>query len=215
MANLRREGIPAERIVRTGDVMADAARIFGQVAEARAAELLGSGIPQGLGGADQPFALATIHRAENTDDPALLEAILTALGQAPLPVLLPLHPRTRARIAEHGLEPLLGPLNLTDPLGFLAMVLLERRATLVATDSGGVQKEAFLQGTPCVTVRRETEWVELLDCGWNRLANPADSAAMLTAMAQQLELDASQPRPPLYGDGHAAEAIVDHLLKNL
>ena len=88
------------------------------------------------------------------------------------------------------------------------MLLLERRAALIVTDSGGVQKEAFLQGTPCVTVRGETEWVELLECGWNRLADPADSAAMLTAMEQQLELDPSQPRPPLYGDGYAAEAIV-------
>jgi len=209
VAHLQREGIPAERIVRTGDVMADAARIFGEVAEAQAAGLLGSGPLQGL--ADQPFVLATIHRAENTDDPTRLKAILTALGQAHLPVLLPLHPRTRARIAEHGLEPLLGRLTLTEPLGFLAMVLLERRAALVVTDSGGVQKEAFLQGTPCITVRRETEWVELLECGWNRLADPADPAAMLTAMAQQLELDASQPRPPLYGDGHAAEAIVGRL----
>ena len=211
VAHLQREGIPAGRIVRTGDVMADAARIFGEVAEAHAPELLGSGPLQSLGGADQPFVLATIHRAENTDDPARLEAILTALGQAPLPVLLPLHPRTRARIAEHGLEPLLGPLTLTEPLGFLAMVLLERRAALVVTDSGGVQKEAFLQGTPCVTVRRETEWVELLDCGWNRLADPADAASMLTAMGQQLGLDGSHPRPPLYGDGHAAEAIVGRL----
>lgn len=211
VGHLQREGIPAERIVRTGDVMADAARIFGEVAETIAGELLGSGPLQGLGGADQPFALATIHRAENTDDPVRLEAILTALGQAPLPVLLPLHPRTRARIAEHGLEPLLEPLTLLEPLGFLAMVLQERRAALVVTDSGGVQKEAFLQGTPCVTVRRETEWVELLDCGWNRLADPADPAAMLTAMAQQLALDASQPRPLLYGDGHAAEAIVGRL----
>jgi len=161
-----REGIPAGRIVRTGEVMADTARIFGEVAEAQATELLGSGILQGLGGADQPFVLATIHRAENTDDPQRLAAILTALaaaatngvgGAEPLPVLLPLHPRTRARIAEHGLEPLLGQLTLTEPLGFLAMVLLERRAALVVTDSGGVQKEAFLKGTPCVTVRRETE----------------------------------------------------------
>jgi len=211
VCHLQREGIPAERIVRTGDVMADAARIFGEVAETKAGEVLGSGPLQGLGGADQQFALATIHRAENTDDPVRLEAILTALGQAPLPVLLPLHPRTRGRIAEHGLEPLLGCLTLVEPLGFLAMVLLEQRAALVVTDSGGVQKEAFLQGTPCVTVRRETEWVELLDCGWNWLADPADPAAMLTAMAHQLELDASQPRPPLYGNGHAAEAIVRRL----
>lgn len=201
--HLKREGISPERIVRTGDVMADAARIFGEVAEARADELAVA-----ITKLDGPFILATIHRAENTDNTACLQAILTALGQAPLPVLLPLHPRTRARIAEHGLERLLDPLTLTDPLGFLAMLLLERRAALVVTDSGGVQKEAFLQGTPCVTVRGETEWVELLECSWNRLANPADPAAMLTAMAQQLELDPSQPRPPLYGDGHAAEAIV-------
>ena len=212
-AHLQCEGIPEGRIVRTGDVMADAARIFGEVAEARAAELLGTGPLQGLDRADQPFVLATIHRAENTDDPARLKAILTALGQAPFSVLLPLHPRTLARIADHGLELLLEQIMLSEPLGFLAMVLLERRAALVVTDSGGVQKEAFLQGTPCVTVRRETEWVELLACGWNRLADPADPAAMLMAMAQQLELDASQPRLPLYGDGHAAEAIAARLQK--
>lgn len=211
VAHLQREGIAAERIVRTGDVMADAARIFGEVADASAAELFASGPLQGLVVADQPFVLATIHRAENTDDPVRLEAILSALGQAPLPVLLPLHPRTQARIAEHGLEPLLGRLTLTEPLGFLVMVLLEQRAALVVSDSGGVQKEAFLQGTPCVTVRRETEWVELIDCGWNQLADPADPEAMLAAMAQQLDMDTSQPRPPLYGDGHAAEAIVRRL----
>ena len=127
-------------------------------------------------------------------------------------MLLPLHPRTQARIESHKLQHLLKPLTLTPPLGFLAMVLLERRAALVVTDSGGVQKEAFLQGTPCVTVRTETEWVELLECGWNQLGDPADPAAMLTAMAQQLALDATQPRPPLYGDGHAAEAIAARLM---
>jgi UDP-GlcNAc3NAcA epimerase len=217
VAHLRREGIAAERIVRSGDVMADAARIFGEQAEAQASELLSAAGLQAMVAGDQPFVLATIHRAENTDDPARLEAILIALaavatngagGSEPLPVLLPLHPRTKARIEAHHLQHLLKPLTLTPPLGFLAMVLLERRAALVVTDSGGVQKEAFLHGTPCVTVRSETEWVELLACGWNRLADPTDPEAMLTAMAQQLALDPSQPRPPLYGDGHAAEAIV-------
>jgi UDP-GlcNAc3NAcA epimerase len=207
VGHLRREGIADERIVRTGDVMADAARLFGEQADAQAPELLAElALPEG------PFILATIHRAENTDDPTRLAAILTALRQAPLPVLLPLHPRTRARIAEQGLEALLRGLTPCEPLGFLAMVLLERQAALVVTDSGGVQKEAFLQGTPCVTVRTETEWVELLECGWNRLADPADPAAMVRVMQEQLALDASQPRPPLYGDGHAAKAIVAHLL---
>ncbi len=92
------------------------------------------------------------------------------------------------------------------------MVLLERRAALLVTDSGGVQKEAFLQGTPCVTVRTETVWVELLEYGWNRLADPTDPAAMLTAMVHQLAHDPCQPRPQFYGDGHAAEAIVARLL---
>lgn len=206
VAHLMREGIPEERIARTGDVMADAARIYADVATARADEL-----PLSKAQLQSPFILATIHRAENTDDPVRLEAILTALAEAPLPVLLPLHPRTRSRIAQHGLEHRLGSLMVTEPLGFLAMVLLERKASLVVTDSGGVQKEAFLQGTPCVTVRYETEWVELLDCGWNCLADPADSAAMLMAMVQQLKLNSSHSRPTLYGDGHAADAIVVRL----
>ena len=210
VAHLQREGIAAERIVRTGDVMADAARLFGDQAEARAEELLAMiQLPK------TPFILATIHRAENTDHPQRLEAILTALSQAPLPVVLPLHPRTRARIAQQGLEHCLGSLLFLEPLGFLAMVLLERRAALVVTDSGGVQKEAFLQGTPCVTVRSETEWVELLECGWNRLADPANPANMLQAMGQQLALEVNQPRPLLYGDGHAASAIVARLQEGL
>jgi len=146
--------------VRTVDVMADAARIFGEVAEARASESLGSEILELLGGDKQPFVLARINLDANTDDPACLEAILRALDQARLPVLLPLHPRTRDRIADHRFERLLEPLTLSDPLGFLAMVLLELRSALVVSDSGGVQKEAFLQGTPSVTVRRETEWFE-------------------------------------------------------
>ena len=222
VSHLQREGIPLERVIRTGDVMADAARIFAEKAQEHAIDLQAAAGLKSIAAVNQPFVLATIHRAENTDTPDRLESILTALASVaingpgagrtqPLPVLLPLHPRTRARIETYQLQHLLKPLTLTPPLGFLLMVLLERRACLVVTDSGGVQKEAFLQGTPCVTVRTETEWVELLDCGWNRLADPSNTAEMLMAIQQQLAIDASQPRPDLYGDGHAAEAIVGRL----
>jgi UDP-GlcNAc3NAcA epimerase len=220
VAHLRREGISGERIVRTGDVMADAARIFGEVSEQRENELIAAAGLQAMVGSNQSFVLATIHRAENTDDPVRLEAILEALatvatngayGHNSCPVLLPLHPRTKARIETYQLQHLLESLILTSPLGYLAMVLLERRASLVVTDSGGVQKEAFLQGTPCVTVRTETEWVELLECGWNKLADPSNQTAMLKAMMQQQDLSSSHPRPLLYGNGHAAEAIMERL----
>ncbi len=222
VSHLRREGIADERIVRTGDVMADAARIFGAEAERRANELMTSAGLQAIAGANQSFVLSTIHRAENTDDPARLEAILKALatvatagfdGHDPCPVLLPLHPRTKARIDSYKLEHLLEPLTLIPPLGFIAMVLLERQASLVVTDSGGVQKEAFLQGSPCVTVRTETEWVELLECGWNRLADPSDTLGILKAMNQQLAIDTKQPRPQLYGDGYAAKEILAVLMQ--
>ena len=222
VSHLRREGIAEERIVRTGDVMADAARMFGEEAEKRANELMTSAGLQAIAGANQSFVLSTIHRAENTDDPARLEAILKALatvattgadGRAPCSVLLPLHPRTKARIDSYKLEHLLEPLTLTPPLGFMAMVLLERQESLVVTDSGGVQKEAFLQGTPCVTVRTETEWVELLECGWNRLADPSDTLGILKAMHMQLAIDIKQPRPQLYGDGYAAKEILAALMQ--
>ena len=222
VSHLRREGIAEERIVRTGDVMADAARLFGEKAEQRAHEILNSAGLHAMANGNQPFVLATIHRAENTDDPVNLEAILKALammvtngadGQDPCPVLLPLHPRTKARITTFNLQHLLEPLTLTPPLSFMAMVLLERRASLVVTDSGGVQKEAFLQGTACVTVRTETEWVELLECGWNRLADPSDTHGIFNSMQQQLAFDIKQPRPQLYGDGYAAKQMLTSLMQ--
>ena len=221
VSNLRREGIAEKRIVRTGDVMADVARLFGDDAEQRANQLLHSAGLQAMVDGNQHFVLATIHRAENTDDPLRLEAILTALatiavngvdGHDPIPVVLPLHPRTKACINTYELQHLLEPLTYTSPLGFMLMVLLERRASLVVTDSGGVQKEAFLQGTPCVTVKTETEWVELLACGWNRLADPSDVLGILKAIHQQLAIDTQQPRPQLYGDGYAANEMLASLM---
>ena len=218
--HLKREGIPAERIVLTGDVMADATRIFGALAVAQEAKLLVSSGLQVLHRNDQPFVLATIHRAENTDPPDRLESILTALGTiatsgaggfAPIPVVMPLHPRTQARIESHQLQHLLEPLIVTPPPGFLLMMLLESRACLVVTDSGGVQKEAFFQGTPCVTVRDETEWVELLATGWNQLAAPVSTENIVNYISMQLDFNTSTPRPPLYGDGFASSKIIQSI----
>lgn len=204
--NLQREGISEDRIVQVGDVMADSARIFGLEAESRANDLL-TGIPL----TNCNFILSTIHRKENTDSQQRLTSILEALGSSPLPVLLPLHPRTLARIKLFGLENLLEDLFVVPPLGFLTMLLLERRATLVVTDSGGVQKEAFLQGTPCVTTRSETEWVELVECGWNHLAKPESRESILEAIHHQLSKDINENRPLLYGDGNSSMSIITHL----
>ena len=119
--------------------------------------------------------LATIHRAENTDHPQRLGAIVDALiaTAKTLPVVWPVHPRTRAVLQQAGrLDQLAQSVRLTDPVGYLDMVQLEKYAAVIATDSGGVQKEAFFHQVPCVTLRDETEWVELVDAGWNRLADP-------------------------------------------
>ena len=220
VGHLQREGIPQDCIVRTGDVMADVARIFGEEVEEHAGEILRGRFGRNSR-SNQPYVLATIHRAETliicsprVNFKALALVATNGIdGHDPLPVLLPLHPRTKTRLETYQLQPLLEPLTLMNPLGFFAMLLLERRASIVLTDSGGVQKEAFLQSTPCVTIRTETEWVELLECGWNQLADPGDSSSIIKAVGQQLFVESSRSRPPLYGDGHAAEEIVARLMQ--
>lgn len=202
--NLQREGVPGERIFLVGDVMYDAALQFADVA-ARRGELLAK-----LGIESQGYALATIHRAENTDDPARLGAIVAALETvaATLPVVLPLHPRTEGRMKAVGLA--FDKVRIIPPVGYLDMVALESQAALIATDSGGVQKEAFFYRVPCVTLRDETEWVELVKLGWNRLAPPAAgdlAGAILTALGSK----GTDAQP--YGDGKAAEAIADILVR--
>lgn len=206
--NLAREGIGPDRVVRCGDVMQDAAIFYGSRA-------VGSDLLERLGLGPGGFVLATVHRAENTDDPARLAAIVEGLRQCArdLPVVLPLHPRTRQALAQHRIDvPDDGRLRLLDPVGYLDMVTLERHARLIATDSGGVQKEAYFQRVPCVTLRDETEWVELVALGWNRLVSPTDAAAVAQALADAMQLDTGNlPQEDLYGDGHAAAAIVQCL----
>jgi UDP-GlcNAc3NAcA epimerase len=155
-----------------------------------------------------PFALASLHRAENTDDPARLRSILEGMARAPVPVVLPLHPRTRAALDRGGPAVPAG-VEPCEPLPYFEMLGHLERCAFVLTDSGGLQKEAYFFGKKCVTVRDETEWTELVEAGANRVVG-AGIEAIAAAFGWALE-----PLPaeaaPLYGDGHAGERIIAHL----
>jgi UDP-N-acetylglucosamine 2-epimerase len=155
------------------------------------------------------YVLATIHRNYNTDSPERLAAVLACLGRSPLPVLMPLHPRTRARIDGWGLQapPLV---QLLDPVPYTRMLELERGARAIATDSGGVQREAYLWGVRCITLREETEWTDTVDAGWNTLVG-VDPDAFAVALRRPLPTE----RPPIFGDGNAAQRIAQVVLDYL
>jgi UDP-GlcNAc3NAcA epimerase len=193
MQHLVREGL-GDRAELVGDVMVDA---FSWAAE-RAEGQLPSVAREHPG-----YVLLTLHRAENVDDPAHLAAWVGALA-GDRPVLFPVHPRTRTAL-ERGAVSLPANVIPLEPAGYLQMVALERAAAVVATDSGGVQKEAYLAAVPCVTLRTETEWVEMIEAGWNRLA--PSPALVPDAIAAALS-GTPAARPPLYGDGLAAGRIV-------
>ncbi|WPQ32747.1 non-hydrolyzing UDP-N-acetylglucosamine 2-epimerase [Achromobacter xylosoxidans] len=201
--NLRQEGVPAERIVQTGDVMFDVALQHGARSACMSSQLARLGL------ADKGYVLATIHRQENTDDPQRLGAIVDGLiaAAARRPVVWPLHPRTRQILSNSDRLARLqaSRVVLIDPVGYLDMVQLEKHAALIATDSGGVQKEAFFHQVPCVTLRDETEWMELVDSGWNRLADTRSSQAITAALDEALNF-VPQPVMP-YGQGDAATRI--------
>jgi UDP-GlcNAc3NAcA epimerase len=198
--NLAAEGI-ATNVHVTGDVMLDVLtwaqeRIAGEVCE----RLTRFGLRRGA------FVLATVHRSENTDDPARLSQILSAFGAIEDTVLFTVHPRTRKAISALG-GTVGANVRLVDPLGYLDMVALTLAARLVLTDSGGLQKEAYWLGVPCLTLRDETEWVETVDAGWNSLVG-AGQQEIVEAVRTFAPPAA---RPPLYGDGHAAGKCVELL----
>ena len=197
--NLRAESV-AGRIEVVGDVMVDVALRWQPAARANA------DAPAAHGLKPNAYLLLTAHRAGNVDDPERLRALVELVGALPPPVLFPLHPRTRTRLQDAGLLATLAHthgLRLTEPLGYVEFSALVCQARAVLTDSGGVQKEAYLAGVPCVTLRANTEWVETVQTGWNTLVD-LDASAALAA----LELKAPAERPELYGDGHAAERCV-------
>jgi UDP-GlcNAc3NAcA epimerase len=212
VANLSREGISHERIRQVGDVMYDAALHYGAEAEVR------STILEALGLEPNGYLLATCHRAENTDDPVRLRAIFEGISAvaADHPVVLPLHPRTRDALTSAGLDGAgrLRGLRLIDPVGYLDMVMLEKHARLIVTDSGGVQKEAFFHHVPCVTLREETEWVELLELGWNTLAPPTSSGRVEGAVRERLAALPTRADSP-YGEGDSADRVASALVELL
>ena len=193
-------------VAQVGDVMFDATIAFGDIARRRSTILRDLGLRKG------GFVLATIHRAENTDVVDRLRVIvesLAALGKDST-VVWPIHPRTRKVLAETGLGSVLGVsgVRIVDPVGYLDMLMLESHARCVVTDSGGVQKEAYFAGVPCVTLRDETEWVELVDLGWNTLVAPTDVGAVVEAVAGA---KCGRTGESPFGDGRASQRIAELL----
>jgi UDP-GlcNAc3NAcA epimerase len=211
VAHLRREGVDDARVFLVGDVMYDVA-----IQHGRRALTLGRGVLDTAGLDDGSFVIVTIHRADNTDDPTRLANIVQGLREvaAKRRVVWPLHPRTRVALDRMGiLDDVTTTMTLLPPQGYLDMVRLETAAAVIATDSGGVQKEAFFHGVPCVTLRDETEWTELVDSGWNRLVPPTSAAAVAHGVLGAIGTRGADVHP--YGSGHSADAIVDMMLRGV
>jgi UDP-GlcNAc3NAcA epimerase len=200
--NLRAESAYG-RVEVVGDVMVDIALSWREHAQTSQEALDRRGLRRGR------YLLLTAHRAGNVDDPRRLERLAALLRALPKPAIFPLHPRTRARLDAAGLlAPLqaLDGLAVTEPLGYVEFAALLHGARAVLTDSGGVQKEAYLAGVPCITLRANTEWVETVQSGWNTLVD-LDVEPALAALARPVPSD----RPQLYGDGRAAERCVKEI----
>jgi UDP-GlcNAc3NAcA epimerase len=174
-----------------------------------------SRILQALGLTNKSYCLATCHRAENTEDPQKLRNILIAFSilAKDTPIVFPLHPRTKKLIIENNISHLLDSIITTAPLPFLDMIALEQGATMILTDSGGVQKEAFFYHTPCITLRNETEWVETVSLGWNQLVGANTEAIVAAAQRINMSGNAIAKIHP-YGTGNASNEICQYLLKD-
>ncbi len=201
--NLSKEGITVG-VNNVGDVMYDCNLLFGQIAEKK------SSILDDLDLQSSQYYLATIHRPENTDHPQRLREIFGALAKLDLPVLLPIHPRTKNILAKEKIVINDKVIRVVDPISYFDMVKLQKHATMILTDSGGIQKEAYFCKVPCITLRDETEWTELVDSGWNRIVG-AESDRILSAV-ESFQTENLQPFQNLYGDGRAASKIIEMLI---
>jgi UDP-N-acetylglucosamine 2-epimerase len=195
MINLSNEGL-REKAYLTGDIMYDALEHYSAMAASKSTVLSELSLSPG------EYLLVTLHRPYNVDDPQKLTAVLATLGRVPVPVVFPLHPRTRQRIERAGIS-VADNIKLIPPAGYLDFIWLERNAARIVTDSGGIQKEAYLQKVPCITVRPETEWTETVDAGWNILVG-SDNDLLL----QQInEFEPPEHQPAVFGNADSAEQM--------
>ena len=203
---LASEGI-LNNVYDVGDIMADSVRLFGPKArrESKILEKLVTG--------PKKFALATCHRPANTDNEEHLNTILKAFAALPIPVVLPMHPRTRSAVKRYGLEEWLyrcDNIRCIDPVGYLDMLQLQQNAALIVTDSGGIQKEAYYCQVPCLTLRDETEWIETVAARWNYLCS-IDKDMIIAKVKYLLSLEVMPDHPNMYGDGFSSKKIVEKL----
>jgi UDP-N-acetylglucosamine 2-epimerase len=205
--NLAREGI-TKGVHLVGDTMYDAVLQFAEIARQR------STILQDLGLKPKGYLLATVHRPYNTDNPENLRKILAAFAEIEEPIIFPVHPRTRQKMAEFGLYNSQSEIHnpkFIEPVGYLDMLMLEQNARLILTDSGGMQKEAYFFGVPCVTLRPETEWVETVEAGWNVVVGTDRNQITDIVYGFLTPLE----HPPLFGHGRAAEHVVDLITRGI
>jgi len=199
--NLSNEGI-TKNVYNVGDVMYDGILQFTKIAERK------SNILERLNLKNEEFILTTIHRAENTNDYNRMKNIIEALSDSGEKVILPLHPRTQKYIENYNLK-LGSNINIIEPVGYLDMIMLESACKKIVSDSGGIQKEAFFMKKPCITMRDETEWIETVETGWNTIVG-ADKSKILDAI---LNFTVPKEQSNIFGDGHAAEAILNVIQK--
>ena len=205
--NLIDENINPNRIIRCGDIMADVLRIFDEKIQNE------NNIKEKLNIQKFEYCLLTIHREENTNNKKLLENILDAISSLSYKIVFPLHPRTKSKIINFDLEKYLEKFILSEPLNYFEMMKLTQDAKLIITDSGGLQKESYLNKVPCVTLRDNTEWIELVDSKWNLLINPNNRKNIREGIIKQIDFDKKSPHPSFYGDGYAAREILNQIIK--
>lgn len=208
VSNLSNEGINAGKINLVGDVMYDAAIKYAKISKKSNSSALKKV------NLEKPYILATIHRAENTDNLNRLKTILDSFNQISeeIDIIWPMHPRTKNSIMNADLwNSLSQNITILEPVGYLDMIKLETNSSVIVTDSGGVQKEAFFYNVPCVTLRDETEWVELLSIGWNTLSPPKETKAVVNSVQKAIGSKGQNAKP--YGHGNASRQIAEILCK--